>query len=107
MEIRISRKLSFTIAVALVVFITAVFRFVAMVNAIAIVNATTAGFAYLIAVLIVAASWGIAESIVASIVATFCLNFFFLPPVGTWAIAEPENWVALFAFLVSALITSE
>jgi two-component system, OmpR family, sensor histidine kinase KdpD len=104
---RISRKASFAIAVALIVFITAVFRLVAMVNAIAIVNATTAGFAYLIAILIVAASWGIAESVVASIVATFCFNYFFLPPVGTWAIAEPENWVALFAFLVSALITSE
>ena len=30
-------------------------------------------------------------------------NFFFLPPVGTFTIADPQNWVALFAFLATAL----
>ena len=34
------------------------------------------------------------------------LNFFFLPPVGTFTIADPQNWVALFAFLVVAVIAS-
>ena len=33
-------------------------------------------------------------------------NFFFLPPVGTFTIADPQNWVALFAFLVVAVIAS-
>ena len=35
-----------------------------------------------------------------------CLNFFFLPPVGTFAIADPQNWVALFAFLAVSLVAS-
>ena len=93
--------MSFAAAAAAVVFVTLVFRMFA------IVNATTVGFAYLITILLIAASWGIAESVLASIVATVCFNYFFLPPVGTWAIADPENWVALFTFLISSLIASE
>ena len=101
METRISRKLSVMIAAASVIGVTLVFR------TFAIVNATTVGFAYLITILLVAAWWGIAESILASVIATICLNYFFLPPIGTWAIEDPENWVALFTFLISSLIASE
>ena len=36
-----------------------------------------------------------------------CLNFFFLPPVGTLTIADPENWVALFVFLATAIVASQ
>src|SRR5262249_48724241 len=71
------------------------------------VNATTVGFAYLIAIFLIAASWGLAQSIVASVTATACFNYFFLPPVGTLRIAEAENWVALGAFLTSSLIASQ
>src|SRR5688500_9721729 len=35
-----------------------------------------------------------------------CFNFFFLPPVGTWTIADPQNWVALFVFLAVSLVAS-
>ena len=35
-----------------------------------------------------------------------CFNFFFLPPVGTFTIADPQNWVALFAFLAVSLVAS-
>src|SRR5690348_5008367 len=62
------------------------------------VNATTIALSYLLAVLICAALWGLVESITASILAVLCFNFFFLPPVLTWTIADPQNWVALFAF---------
>src|SRR5881396_911826 len=101
MAARISRKISLAAAVGAVVFVTAVFK------EIAVINATTVGFAYLITVLLVAASWGFAESVVASFAATVCFSYFFLPPVGTLAIADPENWVALFAFLFSSLIASQ
>jgi two-component system, OmpR family, sensor histidine kinase KdpD len=33
-------------------------------------------------------------------------NFFFFPPVGTFTIADPQNWVALFSFLATSLIAS-
>lgn len=71
------------------------------------VNPTTVGFAYLITILVVATAWGLVESLVASIAATLCFNFFFFPPVGTFTIADPQNWVALFAFLATSLIASQ
>ncbi len=70
------------------------------------INATTAGFAYLLGVLAIAASWGLIEAILASVVAMLCFNFYFLPPVGQFTIADPQNWVALFAFLATALVAS-
>lgn len=71
------------------------------------VNATTIGFAYLVTILSIAARWGIRESLVASILATLCFNFFFLPPIGTLTIGDPQNWIALFAFLVTSLVASQ
>ena len=70
------------------------------------VNATTAGFAYLLGILAIAATWGLIESSVASVAAMLCFNFYFLPPVGMFTIADPQNWVALFAFLATALVAS-
>ncbi len=70
------------------------------------VNATTSAFAYLLFVLVVASTWGFLEALVASLTATILLNFFFLPPVGTLTIADPQNWVALFSFLASSVIAS-
>ena len=70
------------------------------------VNATTIGFAYLLLVLVVASFWGFFEAALASIAATLTFNFFFLPPVGRFTIADPQNWVALFSFLTTALIAS-
>ncbi|HVO99695.1 MAG TPA: ATP-binding protein [Bryobacteraceae bacterium] len=70
------------------------------------VNALTAGFAYLLGILAIAATWGLIESVIASVAAMLCFNFFFLPPVGMFTIADPQNWVALFAFLATALVAS-
>jgi two-component system sensor histidine kinase KdpD len=70
------------------------------------VNATTAGFAYLLGILAIAATWGLVESVMASVAAMLCFNFYFLPPVGMFTIADPQNWVALFAFLATALVAS-
>ena len=71
------------------------------------VNATTAGFAYLVVILVIATAWGLVESTVASIAAMLCFNYFFLPPVGTFTIADPQNWVALFAFLATSITASQ
>ncbi len=71
------------------------------------VNTTTVALTYLIMVLIVAALWGFVESIVASVFAVLCFNFFFLPPILTFTIADPQNWVALFAFLTTAIVASQ
>jgi len=70
------------------------------------INLPTAGFVYLITILLIAARWGLAEATVASIGAAFCLNYFFVPPVGTLHIASFDDWVALGAFLVTSLVAS-
>ena len=57
-------------------------------------------------VLVVAATSRLWVAIVTSVVAMLCFNFFFLPPVGTFTIADPQNWVALFAFLAVSLVAS-
>jgi two-component system sensor histidine kinase KdpD len=70
------------------------------------VNATTVGFAYLLVILVLASTWGFLEAALASVLATLVFNFFFLPPVGTFTIADPQNWVALSSFLATSLIAS-
>ncbi len=69
-------------------------------------NATTAGFAYLLLVLILAGSWGFVEALIASVAATVTFNYYFFPPIGTFTIADPKNWVALFGFLATSIIAS-
>jgi two-component system, OmpR family, sensor histidine kinase KdpD len=69
-------------------------------------NATTAGFLFLVGILVIAATWGLIEALVASGTAMLCFSYFFLPPVGRFVIADPQNWVALFTFVATALIAS-
>jgi two-component system sensor histidine kinase KdpD len=71
------------------------------------VNPTTVGFTFLLAVLIVSAGWGLKYAIFMAVVATLTYNYFFLPPVGRFTIADPQNWVALFAFLITAMVASQ
>jgi len=70
------------------------------------VNTTTVAVSFLLAILSVAAVWGQRYAIPLSIAAAVCFNFFFLPPVGTFTIADTQNWVALFAFFLTAVIGS-
>lgn len=82
---------------------------IALVSAAAIrlgANPTTAGFAYLITVLAISVYGGLAIGVVSSLVATACFNFFFFPPLRTFTIDEPANWVALSSFLIASLIAS-
>jgi two-component system sensor histidine kinase KdpD len=70
------------------------------------VNPTTVALTLLVAVLGVAAAWGLRYSLAMSIAAALCLNFFFLPPVGTLTIAETQNWIALAVFFIAAIVAS-
>ena len=71
------------------------------------VNSTTVALALLLAVLFIAARMESGPALVASVLAAFCFNFFFLPPFGTLHIADPENWVALAAFLLTAVVAGQ
>jgi two-component system sensor histidine kinase KdpD len=70
-------------------------------------NPTTMALAFLLGVLGISASWGLRQAVFMSVIATLAFNYFFLPPVGTFTIADPQNWIALFAFLVTAVTASE
>jgi len=74
---------------------------------IAPVNPTTVALTFLVAVLVVSAFWELKYSVFLAILATLAFNYFFLPPIGTFTIADPQNWIALFAFLVTAIIASQ
>ena len=69
-------------------------------------NAATVATTFLLIVLLVASTSRLWVAIVTSVVAMLCFNFFFLPPVGALTIADPHNWVALFAFLAVSLVAS-
>ena len=71
------------------------------------VNTTTTALAFLLAVLLVATVWGLAEAVTTSVTAVLAFNYYFLPPVGTFVIEDPQNWVALVAFLVTAITASQ
>jgi two-component system sensor histidine kinase KdpD len=70
-------------------------------------NVTTVAFTYLLAILGVSALWGLVISVFMSLAATLAYNYFFLPPTGTFTIADPQNWVALVAFLVTSVLASD
>jgi two-component system sensor histidine kinase KdpD len=67
-------------------------------------NPTTVALMFLIAVLLLSAYWGRRYAVVLAFLATAVFNFYFLPPIRTFTISDPQNWVALFAFLVTALV---
>jgi len=91
------RGLACTLLVALIVFVYAKWLHV---------NPTTVALTFLLAILFVAAAWGLRYAIPMSVAAALCLNFFFLPPVGTLTIADTQNWMALLAFFVTSVIAS-
>ena len=71
------------------------------------INSTTVALALLLIVLFTASFRGSGPALLASLLAMLCFNFFFLPPFYTFTIADSQNWVALMAFLVTALTVGE
>ncbi len=70
------------------------------------VNPTTVALTLLLFILTAAARLGLRFAVVLSFAATACYNFYFLPPIGTFTVADPQNWLALFAFLATGVIGS-
>jgi two-component system sensor histidine kinase KdpD len=70
-------------------------------------NVTTIAFTYLLAILGISTVWGLAVSVFMSLFAALFYNYFFLPPVGTFFISDPQNWVAVFTFLATSVLASD
>ena len=60
---------------------------------------------YLLVVLVLASTRGLYAAVLSALVAFFSFDFFLVPPLYTFTIARPEEWVALFVFLATAIIT--
>lgn len=93
-------------------------RYLRIVAEIAVVALTT-GLAYqfhlnlaaaslleLLLVLAVALNVSFGHAAAVSFLAFACLDYFFIPPVFAFNVADPQNWVALLAFETSALVVS-
>src|SRR5260370_42172228 len=94
---------------------TRLLRYVAVIGAIAVLvaffrrvplNPTTVALTFLLLVLVVASRWGLTLATTAAIISTLAFNYFFLPPLGTFVISDPQNWVALLAFLITSSVAS-
>jgi two-component system sensor histidine kinase KdpD len=99
-------KVTLRTVVRAVILVLSVFLIVVLYSRYVHSNPTTVALSFLLVILVVSALWGLRFAIPMSILAALCFNFFFLPPVGTFTIADTQNWVALFAFLFTSIIAS-
>jgi two-component system, OmpR family, sensor histidine kinase KdpD len=96
----INRILQCAVAIAIVVGIIVFYREVARVNP------TTVALTLLLAILVISTVWGMFVSVAMSIAAMLVFNYYFLPPTGRFTVADPQNWLALFTFLVVSVTAS-
>jgi two-component system sensor histidine kinase KdpD len=89
----------YLVAIVSVVFVAWVYRHLP-------VNPTTVALTLLLVVLGIASRWGLTIATTTAVVASFALNYYFLPPLHTLIIADPENWIALLVFLITAIVAS-
>jgi len=101
-RVKLSARAALRFLVCAVILALLVFVYAKLLH----VNPTTVAVSLLLAILSVAALWGLRYALPMSIAAALCFNFFFLPPVGRLVIADTQNWVALFAFFFAALVAS-
>ena len=97
-----SPVLSYSLPVAAILLITAAFFPISES-----VNSTTVAFFFLITILVFATFFGRNPALLASFVGMLCFNYFFLHPVGTWFIADPQNLIAWASFTITAIIAGE
>ncbi len=72
----------------------------------AIAPAVSLSVVYLLAVLLISAAWGLALGLFTALLSAAAFNFFHLPPIGRFTIADGRNWVALAAFALVAAVVS-
>ena len=71
-----------------------------------VVAVISLGVLYVFPILAIAIAFGIAYSVVVSVASMLAFNWFFIPPVGTFTIADSRNWAALVVYLATAIVVS-
>lgn len=69
-------------------------------------NPASSGFLLLVGVLLIASRQQLLVATLAAVAATIAYNLFFFPPKHTLVIDDPENWIALAAFLLTSLLAN-
>ncbi len=70
-----------------------------------LLNVVNLSLVYLIVVVAVATVWGLGPALLASLLAVLALDLLFIPPFGTLAVANPDDWLTLLFFLAIAALT--
>jgi two-component system, OmpR family, sensor histidine kinase KdpD len=70
------------------------------------VGAPAAGFFYLVAIVVIARGWGLAEAVAASVAALAGFEYFFLHPSGSFTLNQPISIEAFIGFLAAATAVS-
>ncbi|HTD58737.1 MAG TPA: DUF4118 domain-containing protein [Solirubrobacteraceae bacterium] len=96
-----SRRVGVLVAVALVAFCTVLIY--PLKQAAPVVSL---GVVYMLAVVIASVTWGVWLGVATSLISALAFNYFHLPPVGRFTIRDADNWVALIAFVVVAVLAS-
>lgn len=71
------------------------------------VNITTGALGLVLVVMLTAVRWGSGPALLNSVIGVLGFNYFFIPPIHTWTIADPENWIAFGAFLIVAVVVGQ
>src|ERR1039457_5903128 len=69
-------------------------------------NFSTTALLHILVVVLAAMWFGFWPATIASLVAFTCLNYFFVPPIFSFVVADPRNWVALMTFELNAVMVS-
>jgi K+-sensing histidine kinase KdpD len=70
-------------------------------------NLTTVALAMVLVTMFCALLWRSGPALWASVIQVICLNYFFIPPYHTLTIADPANWIAFSAFVITAVVVGQ
>ncbi len=92
--------------IAVLVSLTAITLITVIAKNVVGLNANTVALLYLLVVLATSALAELTCGIVIAVASGLLVNYFFLPPFGTFYIESPEDWVSFFAYTVTAVLVS-
>lgn len=71
------------------------------------VNLATACLVLVLTVTGTATVLGSGPALMNAVFATFVLNYFFIPPIYSWSIRDPQNWIAFAVFVICAITVGQ
>jgi two-component system sensor histidine kinase KdpD len=71
------------------------------------VNLANISMLYLLAVMATAVGFGRGPAIFASVLAFLVFDWFFVPPIHQLTVSDPDEWVSLLIFLLTAIVTGQ